>query len=275
MCIRDRSSVTQTLAYLEDLLETPLFHRHAKGVRPTDACRDLLPLAKQVMLGVAESAEAIAARHSHGSGVVRLFASIAAINGLLQESMGDFHRQRPGIQVHLREAEGNEQLLAIARTEADLIACRQPPVVPEGWTFHPLLQDRFAIVCRARHPLASIQGQPGRQALQDAIWLALPAGSAARLQFDALSSRCDRPLQLHPLITRAPTMMWWLLLEHDLLAVLPYTLVRPLIRSGQVVELAVSGEAPLEPLGLLQPELRLGEAAQHFSDFMCERFSGL
>ena len=40
-----QSSVTQTLAYLEDLLETPLFHRHAKGVRPTDACRDLLPLS--------------------------------------------------------------------------------------------------------------------------------------------------------------------------------------------------------------------------------------
>ena len=78
-----QSSITQTLAHLESLLGLPLFHRHAKGVQPTDACRDLLPLARQVLLGVSESAEAIAARLNQGSGRIRMLASVAAIKGML------------------------------------------------------------------------------------------------------------------------------------------------------------------------------------------------
>ena len=39
--------VTQILADLETLVGTPLFHRYARGVRPTAACADLLPLAHE------------------------------------------------------------------------------------------------------------------------------------------------------------------------------------------------------------------------------------
>ena len=42
--------VTQLLADLEDLLEVKLFHRHARGVMPTQACQDLLPMARQCLL---------------------------------------------------------------------------------------------------------------------------------------------------------------------------------------------------------------------------------
>ena len=52
--------VTQILADLEHLLEVTLFHRHARGVLPTQACQDLLPMARQCLLGLSASAEAIA-----------------------------------------------------------------------------------------------------------------------------------------------------------------------------------------------------------------------
>lgn len=266
-----QSSVTQTLAHLEDLLETPLFHRHARGVQPTDACRDLLPLATQVLLGVTESAEAIAARHRHGDGRVRLLASLAAINGLLMKAMGEFNRQWPGIQIHLQEGERDEQLNAIARAEVDLIVCRRPPVIPGGWEFHPLLADHFVIVCRAQHPLAHLAARgetPSRTALQQAVWLALPAGSAARVHLDEFAASRGGDFRIHPLVTRTPTMMWWLLLQHDLLAILPYTLVSPLLQSGEMKALPMEGQTALEPLGLLQPENELVPSAEVFSAFM-------
>ncbi|WP_311222682.1 MULTISPECIES: LysR substrate-binding domain-containing protein [unclassified Acidovorax] len=269
-----QSSVTQTLAYLEALLETPLFHRHAKGVHPTDACRDLLPLARQVLLGIQDTAQAVEARHRQGEGQVRLLASISATHGLLIDHLAEFHQRWPGIQVHLREAEGDEQLLALARGEVDLIACRQPAVTPERWTFHPLLADRFAIVCRRQHPLAPA-GSANAADLQGAQWMALPTGSAARERLDDIAARCTAPLKLHPLITRTPTMMWWLLLEHDLLAVLPLTLVSPLMKTGQVVELRVAGEYPMQPLGLLQPASHAAPAAQQLSDFLRGQFAPL
>ncbi len=78
---------------------------------------------------------------------------------------------------------------------------------------------------------------------------------------------------MHPLVTRTSTMVSWLLLHHDLLTVLPLTMLMPLIRTGQIVELDVAGTAPMEPLGLLQPAQRLAPAAQQLSDFMRAHFS--
>lgn len=56
-------------------------------------------------------------------------ASAAATNGLLLRALPQFHVRHPAVEVHLREAEGEDQLLAIARGEVDLVACRRPPVV--------------------------------------------------------------------------------------------------------------------------------------------------
>ena len=75
-----QSSVTQTLAYLEDLLGTPLFQRHARGVRPTAACRDLVPIARQIVAGLGEAVDTVSARRRQGSGTVRLVASASATN---------------------------------------------------------------------------------------------------------------------------------------------------------------------------------------------------
>lgn len=266
-----QSSVTQTLAYLEALLETPLFHRHAKGVHATEACLDLLPLARQMLMGIRDTAQAVEARQRRGEGQVRLAASIAATNGLLIETLSAFHAQWPRIEIQLREAENDEQLQAIARGEVDLVACRRPPVTPEGWEFHPLLADRFAIVCRAGHPLAA-RGTANRAELEAALWMALPTGSAAREQLDSISARCRAPLRIHPLVTRTATMVSWLLLNHDLLTVLPLTMLMPLLRSGEIVELQMAGTAPMEPLGLLQPAERRTPAAQQLGDFMRAHF---
>ncbi|MBO6883754.1 MAG: LysR family transcriptional regulator [Marivita sp.] len=38
-------AVTQIVAEMEALLETELFFRHARGVEPTEAAKDLLPVA--------------------------------------------------------------------------------------------------------------------------------------------------------------------------------------------------------------------------------------
>ena len=60
-----QSGVSQTLASLEALLDIPLFIRHARGVLPTPACLELLPTVRQLMLGVAQGAESLAAAQLH------------------------------------------------------------------------------------------------------------------------------------------------------------------------------------------------------------------
>ena len=269
-----QSSVTQTLAYLEQLLEVRLFERHARGVRPTPACADLLPVARQLMMGVADGAEIIVARQRQGEGVVRMIGSASAVNGLLLEALPAFSRRHQGIQVQLDEAEGEDQLLAVARGEVDLVACRRPPVIPAGWEFHALLEDRLVVVCRADNALARTRRRLQWKDLADQAWALLPAGLAARHRFDELSAQLPGPPRSHPVVTRALPMLWSLVLQHDLLALVPLNLARPLIEGGQLKELRVGEPVAMEAIGVLQPRSGVGEAARKLGDFLRARAGG-
>jgi len=260
-----QSSVTQTLAYLESLLDIRLFDRHARGVRPTAACADLLPVARQLLLGLADGAAALVARQNQGEGYVRLIASASAVHGLLLDALPRFSALHPNIQVRLEEAEGEDQLLAIARGEVDLAICRQPPVVPEGWVFDPLRGDRFVVVCRPEHPLARARS-PSKKALSAQRWLLLPASLSARRRFDELVERFPAPPATYPILTRSAPMLWQLLQQQDLLALLPLNLVRPLLDAGRLVHLRGNDAYPLAPIGALRPATGLGPATARLCD---------
>jgi DNA-binding transcriptional LysR family regulator len=262
-----QSSVTQTLAYLEDLLGTPLFQRHARGVRPTAAGAELVPVARRLLAGLADAADSIAARHRRGGGVVRLLASAAATNGLLIGALPAFHARHPAIEVHLREAEGEDQLLAIARGEVDLVACRRPTVVPQEWEFHALAEDRFVVVCAADHPLRA-KRRLDWPALAECTWLAAPAGTAARERFDEISSRLAQPLRTSALITRVFALMVALIQRSELVSLLPLSFVQHLVDRGELGLLKVGDPMPMEPIGLLQPQGEMREAAARLSSFL-------
>ena len=263
-----QSSVTQTLAYLERLLDAPLFERHARGVRPTAACVDLLPVARRLMHGVAQGAEVLAARQQRGQGVVRVAASVSALHGLLVHELPRFGERHPSIAVQLGEAEGEDQLLAIARDEVDLVACRRPPVVPEGWRFVPLLEDRLAVLCRTGHPAAAHGRRVSWKALAAHRWLLPSAGTAARDRFEVLAAEFPHPPHAHAVVTRSPTALWWLLQHEEVLTFLPLNFARPLLDAGHVQEIDVRPSSPMEPLGLLRPAGVAGEAAERLCDFL-------
>lgn len=256
-----QSAVTQTLAYLERLLEMPLFERHARGVRPTRACTNLLPVARQLMQGLAEGAELLAAQHAQGQQSVRLVASAAATSGLLVSALPGFHAAHPGIELLLREAEDADQLLAIARGEVDLVACRKPAVIPDGWTFQPLCEDHYVVACAPGHPLAR-RRRLGWADLGGQVWLRTPSGSAARERFDTLAPQLPQPVQTHPLVTRVLPALLALLHSAPLLVLLPWSVVRQQVRSGALVLLPLPDAGPLHPLGLLLPAQGPGDAAQ-------------
>ena len=267
-----QSSVTQTVAYLERLIETHLFDRHARGVRPTPACESLLPVVRSVLLGLSETAEVIAARQRRGQRLVRLVASVSASHGLLVGALSDFGKVQPDIAVHLTEAEGDDQLLAIARGEADLVACRRPAVIPEGWLFVPLLEDRFAVLCSAGHPLERIR-RPSAELLAGQTWLLFPSGTPARERFDELARSFPNPPLTHTVITRSPTMMTWLLRHEQLLVFMPVNFARPMLEAGELYEVAIGPGRPLQPLGLLRPSALLPEAAEQLGAYLQSRSS--
>ena len=261
-----QSSVTQALAYLEALLETQLFTRHARGVRPTAACMELLPVARQVMQGLVEGAEVISARHRDGRRIVRFVASVGALN-MLTNALLQFSQRLPSIEVHVREAEGEDQLLAIARQEVDLVACRRPSVIPEGWQFLPLLDDEVVIVCSADHPLARSR-RFDEAALAAQLWVMLPSGLTARERFDEFVSKLPAMPRTHSLITRNGTLLVRLLQQRSALTMLPLSFVRDFVEQGQLALVKMRDAQPMLPMGLLHQQAGMREATAELFNFL-------
>lgn len=262
-----QSAVTQALAYVENLLEVRLFQRHARGVRPTPICTDLLPVARQLLHGIAQGAEILAVHQGADMQTVRMAASAAAIHGMLVKALAQFESAIPGIQVLLTEEEGEDQLLAIARGEVDLVACRRPSEIPQDWVFEPLITDQLVVVCAPEHRLMRADVLEW-QDLSDETWLLMPAGSAAREKFDALATSFEKTPAAYPLVTRALMPIAWLLRAHGLLSLMPMSVVRHLVDTGEMAVLPVHVAGSMEPLGLLRPRDGLGSAASRFADFL-------
>ena len=259
--------VTQMLADLEAMMDTPLFHRHARGVRPTASCADLLPMARQILLGTAAGAEAIAARQGSAEGVVRVSGSTAGINGLLVQALPAFNDAHPAVQVQLRQGDDDELLLAIGRGQVDIACCRRRAVIPQGWGFEPLLQDRFVIACAIDHPLMR-RRQLDWPDLAEETWLPAPSGSAAREYFDAINLRFDGGLRTCEVITRVPDATWRLLRHRPMLTVVPYGVVRHLVEARELAVLKMKASMPLEPIGMLLPLEDAGAATLRLADFL-------
>lgn len=71
---------------------------------------------------------------------------------------------------------------------------REPAVISEEWEFSPLMEDRFAIVCRSKHRLAHQRNARWTE-LERALWLALLAGLGVHSKLTHwLSGISRRPL---------------------------------------------------------------------------------
>lgn len=260
-------SATQAVADLEKLLEVALFLRHSHGMSLTPAGTALLPLARRA-LGLIDEAATMAAALAKGSkSVVRVAASSAAIGGHLERVLPAFAQKHPEILLNLQEANMTEQNPLLAANEVDCSLCRRPSVLPHGWTFTPLWHDRFAIVSSPIHPLNRNQNLQLSD-LRSAKWLVTPTSVAAREVFDALFENETTQVSTYSVITASPTLVGGLISREELLALLPLSVVSPLIRSKQLVELKWPKILSFGDLGVLAPDSGSGQATDRFLEFL-------
>ena len=262
-------AVTHLLKDLEELLETQLFYRHARGVRPTAMGAALLPSARRILDTLAHGAEMVAARHSEAQGAVRVASITGGISGLLVRALPAFNAVCPEIVVQVAEVDVEQLGLAVARRDADLVLCRRPSILPEGWTFSPLLEDRFVVVSRPDHPLA------GRTSirfdeLQPELWLPLPIATAAQTLFEDLTQNWDPPAKTCRIITRSPSLSWSLLEQTDMISLVPHSVVRQLVEAGQYKILHLNAVYPFGSIGVMRLEDESGAAALQLADFLAK-----
>lgn len=258
-------AISQQVSELERLLETRLFFRHAKGVEPTAAAKDLLPIARRVIGALQDGSEAVASRLISQAGTVKVSASPAAVGGMLHGALSSFTQAHPEIQVHIIGTGGRDPHESLAGELADIICGRQTAVVPNGWTFEVYSDDMLIVVCGARHRLANHEAiTPGE--LGRCKWLQNRVGSVARKHFEheyerngwSEETRCR-------LIMHIPELTKELLGTGKYLAILPQSVARPWLIDRTVRKLNTSMNVALPPLGFLWQPDQAGEATAKFA----------
>lgn len=264
-------AVSQMVSELERLVETDLFFRHARGVKPTEATKELLPVAQKILEALGDGSESIANRLQKQGGVVRIAASPAAVGGLLYGAVDTFADAHPEIQVHISETGGSDPLGGVAEASADIVCTREPPVIPGGWEFVRCLEDVLIAICGLDHPLAGRTTPIDPDELGRCKWLLNRVDSVARSRFEEISESHGWPQSARcQIIMHIPELTKEMLLTGKYLAILPRSVALPWLHSGLVKPLNTLIDTPLAPLGFLWRAEQAGSATAIFAGHLCK-----
>jgi len=146
-------AVSQHVAALERLLDTPLVARVGRGVRLTEAGQLVADYGSRILRLAEQLHEGVAALQGLATGRLIVGAGQTPGDYVLPALLGEFHRQHPGISVELEIAGTRRVVEWLLRHTYDLgfIGDRveHPDLVLE-----PFVEDRVVLFSAARHPLA-------------------------------------------------------------------------------------------------------------------------
>ncbi|MDO8323394.1 MAG: LysR substrate-binding domain-containing protein [Phenylobacterium sp.] len=139
---------------MEEEIGAALLTRSRQGVAPTPAGQTLLKHARLILEQSARLREDLGAYAGGLSGEVRLLANTNASTEFLPEALGRFLADNPKVRVDLEERLSDEIVGLIAEGVGD-IGIVAGTVDVGGLETFPFRSDRFVVVARKNHPLAS------------------------------------------------------------------------------------------------------------------------
>ncbi|MER6946644.1 LysR family transcriptional regulator [Nonomuraea sp. NPDC000554] len=151
------SAVSQQLVALEHEVGHRLFTRDGRGVRLTAVGRIMLGHANEVLAQL-ERAEAEVAAYATGTaGEVTVACFATAISAVLSPAIADLRAKAPGLEVRVRDAEGDHGLALLLDGEADLTISVEyrgaPDAADRRLSRLPLYAEPFDLVLPQDHLL--------------------------------------------------------------------------------------------------------------------------
>lgn len=249
-------AATQLLRELEELLGQPLFERHARGMRITDAGRLLARDARIAIDALRGTAESLGALGEQEARPLRVGAIVAAMASVLRPALPGLRAQHPRLRLAIDEGSIDQLTAGLHGGSLDLVLLRQPPQVAQGYQFQPLRSDRMVVIAGRLHPAAGRKRLRLRD-LADSLWVLPPPHYAVRQALDAAWAQEGAVPRAHAVQVLSAQLLPVVLAEPGVVAPVPQTVLDRIERSADLVELALDLHAPIEPLGMLY---RTGDA---------------
>ncbi|UFN46867.1 LysR family transcriptional regulator [Roseomonas sp. OT10] len=244
-------ALTRSLRELEEIVGTPLFERHARGVRPTQAGMAIIRLARRVRAELHRAEEELDTIGGEGTVAVGVLP-VSAV-GVLPGVLLRLKATHPAIRLRLEQGRTEELLPLLAEREIDLVVGRlYPTATPDGFVREALWEEPISLLARAEHPLLRREAP-------------LSVADLAPFEFvlPTMSQRVGQEIEhFLTLLGRLPEaslrsssygLLREMLLATDCIAVMPRLMMVGDLLRGTLRVLPLQPPAPPRPAGLVLP----------------------
>lgn len=173
-----QSALTIAVRQLEREINLKLFDRSTRSVQLTPHATAFLPTAERLLEDLSRALDDLSAIAARQKGNVVVAATASFLCSVLAPTVAAFSRKYPGIHIKLVNTPEN-LARRVLEEEIDFgIANVWQPV--QSLESHLLLEDRFGLVCPARHPLAKAAGQLSWSDLRQQPVVTMAPGTSVR-----------------------------------------------------------------------------------------------
>lgn len=247
-----QSAITRRVQKLETALDTVLFERSTRAVKPTLAAKRLQARAEAILDDARETTRAMrdeSVAYAHQRNAVVTVALIPTVVSLiLPEAIKRFRAQGLAARFRFLDHTANAVAEAVAKGEADFGVCSIPELEPNT-QFQPLFDDQIVLVMPPAHPLAGREEVAWRDLAGEEL-IVPSRGTGNRLLIDEAMARAGLPLLWSYEVRRSTTALA-LVAAGAGLALLPKSLVAGSASQEGYVVTPVNDPEILRPVGIL------------------------
>ena len=186
-----QSAITRRIRKLEEALDSQLFLRTTRAVKPTLAAKRLQSRAEVMLQDARETSQAmrdesVAFAHQRNA-LITIAVLPTSIGALVLPALRRFREEGHSARVRILDLATNEVAEAVAEGEADF-GVSSIPALEATTRFEPLLEERIVLALPINHPMA------GQRAVEwtnlKSLPLILPSrGTGNRLLIDEAMAR--------------------------------------------------------------------------------------
>jgi DNA-binding transcriptional LysR family regulator len=252
-------AASRLLKELEDELEVKLFDRTPHGMHATLYGEVMIRHARMVLANLSQAHEEITALREGLAGQVQIGAIAAAAATMVPLAISRLKSQYPQLQIWLQVETSDVMLPLVAQGHLDIMVGRvleRQGQFVDTVRYEPIADEPLCVVVRPGHPLEHTAALTMR-GIVSAGWVLHPPGSVLRHRFDMAFSQ----IGLHPpqnvVNTNNFLAISSLLLQSDMLAVMPDEVARQYEQFGTVRRLAIELPCRMDAFGIITRQTQL------------------
>lgn len=252
-------AASRLLKELEDVLEVRLFDRTPHGMHATLYGEVMIRHARMVLSNLSQAHDEISALRAGLVGQVQIGAIAAAAATMVPMAIARVKARYPQLQIWLQVETSDVMLPLVAQGHLDIMIGRvleRQGQFKEAVRYEPIAEEPLCVVVRPGHPLEHAAGLTMHD-IVNAGWVLHPPGSVLRHRFDMVFSQIGLSSPQNVVNTNNIVAISGILLQSDMLAVMPEEVARQYEEFGTLKRLAIELPCRMDAFGIITRQTQL------------------